>query len=167
MPSLLSRYATPFTTGFFLVSLVSGIALFFHWNSSLFHSMHEWLSMVLILPFVLHVWKNWRPFLAYFKRMPMVAALVLSVVAALPFMIPSSGPARGGNPMVAIANKVQSASLETVAPLYGLSPEAFQAELETRGWKAPDLTRSLRAVAADNGKSTGEIYGLLSDLGRR
>ncbi|MCB1455931.1 MAG: DUF4405 domain-containing protein, partial [Nitratireductor sp.] len=61
MPDLLSRYATPFISGLFLVSLISGIALFFHVGPSGFHGMHEWLSMVLIAPFVLHLWKNWKP----------------------------------------------------------------------------------------------------------
>lgn len=62
MTGFLRRYATPFITSLFLVSLVSGIALFFHVGAGWFHEMHEWLSMVLILPFFLHVWKNWRPF---------------------------------------------------------------------------------------------------------
>ena len=64
MKSILYRYATPFTTGLFLVSLVSGVALFFHVGPAAFHGMHEWLSMVLILPFVLHMWRNWRPMLS-------------------------------------------------------------------------------------------------------
>ena len=53
MPAILNRYATPLITGLFLVSMISGIALFFHWGSAWFHGMHEWLSMVLIVPFVL------------------------------------------------------------------------------------------------------------------
>lgn len=61
MKPLLLRYATPFISGLFLVSLISGIALFFHLGNATFRGMHEWLSMVLILPFVLHLWKNWRP----------------------------------------------------------------------------------------------------------
>ena len=71
MRTTLLRYATPLITGLFLVSLVSGIALFFHVGSAYFHSMHEWLSMVLIAPFILHIWKNWRAFLNYFKRSAM------------------------------------------------------------------------------------------------
>ena len=43
------------------------------------------IVLVLILPFVLHVWKNWRPFLAYFKRLPMALSLGLCVVAGLVF----------------------------------------------------------------------------------
>ena len=49
------RFATPLTTGLFVVSAVSGIALFFHWAPTAFHTMHVWLSMVLLLPFILHV----------------------------------------------------------------------------------------------------------------
>ena len=49
------RYATPLITGFFIVSAVSGVALFFRWTPSAFHAMHEWLSMVLLVPFALHL----------------------------------------------------------------------------------------------------------------
>ncbi|MCE8421489.1 DUF4405 domain-containing protein, partial [Rhodovulum sulfidophilum] len=59
MSSYLGRYATPFITGLFIVSLVSGLALFLHVGPSGFHAMHEWLSLLLIVPFVLHLWKNW------------------------------------------------------------------------------------------------------------
>ena len=71
MQTFINRYATPLVTGLFLVSLISGVALFLHWGSGWFHGMHEWLSMVLILAFVLHLWKNWRPMTAYLRRAPM------------------------------------------------------------------------------------------------
>ncbi|MFZ2101600.1 MAG: DUF4405 domain-containing protein, partial [Oricola sp.] len=86
MPPILARYATPLITGLFIVSLVSGVALFFHYGSAYFHSMHEWLSMVLIVPFVLHIWKNWRAFLNYFRRPPMAVASVVSLAAAVAFI---------------------------------------------------------------------------------
>ena len=49
MPTLLQRYATPLITGLFLVSLISGTALFFHIAQSTFREMHEWLSLVLVV----------------------------------------------------------------------------------------------------------------------
>ena len=81
MKALLLKYATPFIAGLFLVSLVSGVALFFHVGNATFHGMHEWLSMVLILPFVLHLWKNWKPLFAYLSGAPM--AIVESPTATL------------------------------------------------------------------------------------
>lgn len=58
MKDIANRYATPLTTGLFAVSAISGVALFFHLGSAYFHGMHEWLSMALLIPFGVHVWKN-------------------------------------------------------------------------------------------------------------
>ena len=74
---------------------LSGIFLFFHLGQSYFHSMHEWLSMVLILPFVLHLLKNWRAFTNYFRRTPMAIALLVSVAASLYYVLPVSQPTGG------------------------------------------------------------------------
>ena len=62
LESLDPNDATPFTTGLFLVSLISGIALFFHWESRVFHGMHEWLSMVLIAPFIINQYALQYPY---------------------------------------------------------------------------------------------------------
>ncbi|HRK43920.1 MAG TPA: DUF4405 domain-containing protein, partial [Gemmobacter sp.] len=120
MSALLYRYATPFTTGLFVVSLVSGLALFFHVGPSGFHGMHEILSLVLILPFGLHVWRNWRPMVSYFKRGPMAIALVASVAAAGVFLIPSGDNAAGRPPAFRFANAVMAQPLAVVAPALGL-----------------------------------------------
>jgi hypothetical protein len=86
MNSMLQRYATPLITGFFLVSLISGAALFVHVGTGVFRGMHEWLSMVLILPFALHLWKNWRALTNYFSRPPFAIAMGVALVAALNFL---------------------------------------------------------------------------------
>ncbi|WP_248304678.1 DUF4405 domain-containing protein [Breoghania sp. L-A4] len=151
-------------TGLFIVSLVSGIALFFHWGQGLFHGMHEWLSMVLIAPFVLHVWKNWKPFLAYFRRTPMAVALAVSVIAAVPFAWPTSGDAPSGNPMVMVLRSVQSSPLEAVAPVFGHTRETLVAALEQNGYSVPLDALNLQQVAAANGKSDRDIAGVLAHL---
>lgn len=165
MASLFSRYATPLITGLFLVSLISGIALFFHVGMGTFHSMHEWLSMVLIIPFGFHIWKNWRPFCAYFKRAPMTIALVLSVLISIPFATPSETPNRGrGNPLVAIANVVQNGSIEQIAALYGRDTNDFAEMLREKGWSVADTSQSLKSVSAANGKSTRDVFNVLAEL---
>ncbi|MPQ95895.1 DUF4405 domain-containing protein [Thioclava sp. JE_KL1] len=155
MPAILNRYATPFITGLFLISLISGIALFFHWGSAWFHGMHEWLSMVLILPFVLHIWKNWRPMTTYFKRAPMGLALALSVVAALAFVLPaatsSQSGARGGPPQFAIAQALFDAPLSEAAPVLGLSGTDAAAKLDA------DVTQSLTEIAAARESSAATL----------
>jgi len=170
MPNLLSRYATPFTTGLFLVSLISGIALFFHFGTTAFREMHEWLSMVLILPFVLHVWKNWRPFLAYFKRLPMALSLALCLVAGLVFAWPAmtgSASGAGGNPAFAMVNVVAAGTPGQVAPLLGKTEAEVVDALKQGGFTAADGTKPLTEIATASGKDTMELMATLTALKAR
>lgn len=163
MPRVLSRYATPLITGLFLVSLVTGIALYFHVGPRAFHSMHEVLSLVLIVPFVLHLWKHLRPFTAYFKRLPMQLALVASLALAGLFFLPSSSSTgrTDGPPQFALARQMLSASPASVAPVLHLTPDALVAKLKAAGFDGADTGKSLSAIAKSAGKSTDAIARVL------
>ncbi|PHP68312.1 DUF4405 domain-containing protein [Zhengella mangrovi] len=154
MQAFLNRYATPLTTGLFLVSLVSGIALFFHWGGATFHGMHEWLSMVLIAPFLLHIWRNWRAFLTYFKRPPMGLALGASLAAAVAFAVPTlTGGDRGGVNPRAVIGLIGNGTVAQVAPLVGHTPDTLVSALKEKGIVATaDQTLATAAEAA--GKSS-------------
>lgn len=166
MRKLLNGYATPFTTGLFIVSLISGIFLFFHVGNSYFHGMHEWLSMVLILPFVLHLWKNWRPFSSYFRHAPMILALGLCLVGALAFVVPTSSTtsARGGNPAFAVLGMVTQAPLTNVAPLLGYTPEDLAATLREKGYAVESTDTSISDLLKSAGKSDMDAASLITSL---
>lgn len=162
MPSLLSRYATPFITGLFLVSLASGIALFFHVGPSGFHGMHEWLSMVLIAPFVLHVWKNWKPLVNYLRRAPMAIALAVSVLASIPFLLPAGDGARAGGPLqFALARLVMTGSVAQLAPLLDMTPDALAAKLTMAGFAVSDNAQALSEIADSSGKTQSDLAAAL------
>lgn len=162
MTNLFQRYATPFITGFFLISLISGIGLFFHFGPSGFRGMHEWLSMVLTLPFVLHIWKNWKPMLAYFRRAPMLIALILSLGAASVFLYPTGETSTaGGPPQFQLANRLMAHSLAEVAPAIGSTPEALAAALTSAGFTLADPAQSLTDIATASGKSTADLAAAL------
>ena len=156
MIALLKRYATPLITGLFLVSLVSGVAIFFHLGNATFHAMHEWLSMVLIVPFVLHVWKNWRPMAGYFGRRPMSIALLISLAAAVPFAWPSGEGRAGGPPQFALAKIVLQNSPEKLAPLLGDTTDSLLARLGQRGFAAA-ADVPLSEIAERSGKNEFEL----------
>jgi hypothetical protein len=151
------RYATPFITGLFVISLVSGIALFFHVGQNYFREMHEWLSMVLIAPFVLHLTKNWRPFLAYFKRMPMAVSLVVCLVAGGYYAWEGAQAGPGGNPAMVLAGAMQASSLATVAPVFGHTPESLSAALTEKGYKVETPEKSLGEIGTASGKDRFDI----------
>lgn len=157
MTKTLLRYATPFITWLFIVSLVSGIALFFHVGTAYFREMHEWLSMVLIAPFLLHIIKNWRPFLIYFKHAPMIAALVISLAAGGFYAWEGSQAGAGGNPAIVLANAMQTSPLATVAPVFGHTPESMMAALVAKGYKIDNADKKLGEIAKASDKDAFDI----------
>lgn len=162
--NLVMRYATPFITGLFVISLVSGIALFFHVGQAYFREMHEWLSMVLILPFVLHLARNWRPFLAYFKRMPMITALAICLVSGGYYAWQGAQGGAGGNPAMALVGALQASALTTLAPVFGHTPESMTSALADRGYKVESPDKTITEIAAASGKDRFEIIRDLVDL---
>ena len=155
MTQILRRYATPLVTGLFLVSLVSGVLLFLHVGPRGVHGMHEILSMVLIVPFGLHLWRNWRSMTAYFGRVPMTVALAASALLAALFLIPSGGAAdegRRGPPQVALAAAVLDSPLAAVAPILDTTPDALAARLAADGYSGVGADRTLAAIADASGR---------------
>lgn len=170
MPAFLNRYATPLITGLFLVSLVSGVALFFHFGQSTFHAMHEWLSMVLILPFALHLWKNWRPITCYLKRAPLWIALGASLMLALVFTLPlglgAPQPGPGGRPpQFAFAERMMQATPPEIAAVLGVEPAVLQAALATTAY-APPEGATLSEIAAATGRSSSQVMTALLGAAR-
>lgn len=166
MTKLFSSYATPFITALFLISLVSGVGLFVHIDPGGFHGMHEWLSMVLILPFGLHLWKNWRPMVNYFRHMPMVLASVASALAAGAFMLSAGGSATtGGSPQFQLSHLLLTHSLADVAPVLGLTPDALTAELVAAGFTVADANQALTDIAATSGTTEADLAAALIEGG--
>lgn len=157
MPAILNRYATPLITGLFLVSLVTGVAIFFHVGPTGFRPMHEWLSLALLLPFGLHVWKNWRPFLNYFRRAPMILALAASLGAGALFLVPGADGGAGGPPQFVLAQKVLAGTVDQVAPLLGMSPTDLAGRLNAAGFAVTDPQISLHQIATAAGKSDAQL----------
>lgn len=159
MNAFLNRYATPLTTGLFVVSAVSGTALFFHWQSGAFREMHEWLSMLLLVPFGLHVWKNWRSLIGYAKRGVLVLPLLACLAVAVPFAWPAltGNAGGGGNPAFRAIPLLTQARLSDLAPVLKTTPDALQAELERRGYVVGSLDDTLASVARASGKPAPEV----------
>lgn len=152
------RYGTPLTAGLFAVSAISGVALFFHWSSRSFHAMHEWLSMLLLAPFVLHMCKNWRPLVAYAQRRTLLIPLVLSVVVAVPFAVMANmGGPRGGRPATLAVSLMTQARLVDLAPVLQSTPEALLLQLQQKGYKASSVEESPSAIGTASAVPANEV----------
>lgn len=163
MGAFISRYATPLTTGLFAVSAVSGVALFLHWLPAAFHSMHEWLSLLLLVPFVLHVWKNWRPLVGYAKRGSLVVGLLASLVVAVPFAWSGlAGGAGGGNPAFRVVALMTRATVDDLAPVLKTTPDALVDALHQKGYAAAAAGQTIEAIATAAGVPANEVLFALA-----
>lgn len=167
MKNFLNRYATPLTTGFFIVSTISGVALFFHWLPSTFHSMHVWLSMVWLLPFVFHVWKNWNALLGYVRRKTLVIPVLFSLVVAVPFAYSGAKSPRRGNPAFQAAALMTQARISDLAPVLKTTPDALIASLKNKGYQAESADQTLAAIASSSGKTASEALSSVMPARRR
>ena len=168
MPALLHRYATPFITGLFLISLISGLALFVGVGRGTFREMHEVLSVALVIPFALHLWRNWRSMTGYLRHAPMALALAVSGLLALGFALTSGGgggEGAGGPPQFALADAMLDDVPATLAPVLGLAPEALVARLQAAGLTVPAPEATLSEIAAASGRSSQEALAALLPTG--
>lgn len=163
MKQFLRTYGTTLTIGLFAVSTISGVFLFFHIWSRTFHAMHEWLSMVLLIPVVFHVWRNWPAFSKYFQRKSIYIALFLSLIGSLAFAYPAlTGNSTGNNPMRAAVSAIQKGSVQQIAPLFDLTPQALKDRLEQKGYIVTALDQKLSSIAKRSGKERGP--SLITDI---
>jgi hypothetical protein len=163
----IERYATPLTTGLFAVSAISGIALFFHWSQGTFHEMHEWLSMVLLVPFGLHLWKNWRMLLGYLRRGVLPLALAAALVVAMPFALSGAagrGPGRAGNPAARVVRLLTQLPLSQLAVVLKTDPDILLGNLRQQGYTIASASDTLEMVAASSGREAPELMYTLLNL---
>lgn len=159
--SKLGKYATPMVTTFFVVSLVSGLALFFHIGGQAWHGIHEWLSVVLIFPFVLHLWKHWRPMVNYFRRMPMMISFVVAVALSVPFFMVDTEASPGGPPQIALAERLFNNNATSLSSVLGVPADVIVARLESAGFDMSSPELSLQEVAALSGKNAFQLSAAL------
>lgn len=165
MNNFLSRYATPFTVGLFLVSTISGVALFFHWQSKLFHGMHEWLSMLLLLPVVFHIQKNWFAMTGYFKTRRIWVPLLLSLAGGAVFIgLALNSP---GRPPAPATSLIAKAPIAEIAPLFDVTPEALAAKLAAKGYAVATTEQTLETIAKKAGKPVDRVIAEIAGQGER
>lgn len=162
LKAALFRYGTPFTVGLFLVSTVSGIALFFHLGTNLFREMHEILSLVLLAPVVLHLWRNWNGFKNYFRRAAMPISLGLCLIAAGVYVYGGWNKPTGGNPAIALMGAAQKAPLSQLAPVLGLEADAAVKRLQDAGFASAAGSDTVAGIAANNNVSPMAVMARLT-----
>ncbi len=141
------EWATPLTIGVFALMSVTGLLMFFHLDSSLQKTVHEWAGWVVVTAAGLHVAANWLGFKRYFKPGAGAAVIALCALVMGASFLPLGG--RSGEPQSppAIAMRaVTQAPIKAVAPLFGQSSEQALQALAAAGVNLPGEEASIGSV---------------------
>ncbi|MBI1292061.1 DUF4405 domain-containing protein [bacterium] len=171
LPKLRS-FATPLTIGGFVLSAVTGVALFFHFNTPGSKALHEWFGWLLIGGVALHVWLNRKVFATYFRQ-PLALVIIALLVGLTAFSFftggggggRGNGPGGGGErrgPSGRLATEViMGASVSVAAQLAKSEPEQLIAKLEAAGIEVESKDQTLSDIASDADKNPGELIELV------
>lgn len=171
MRQTLAKWGTTFIIWFFPISAITGVMLFFKVGEQIVKTPHEWIGLVVVAAFLVHLIRNWRTFLNYFKKPPIYAALAVAVIVAGTVGYSSLTGERGGEggpggvdmrAMIGIAQATVDAPVATIATIAGVEPAALVETLNASGIAVTDQTQSFSAVVTAAGKEPATVLsGLL------
>ncbi|GKY88634.1 DUF4405 domain-containing protein [Sinisalibacter aestuarii] len=157
----LRLWATPLTVATTLITLVTGIFLFFHYAPGLTRVSHEWIGMLMAVAVFAHLLLNWRAFTTYFKRPAGLTLMGLGAVAMAATVLVSM-PAREGGPsgFRAAMAAMNTARIETLADLAGEETDAVLARLGAAGIDAT-ADSTVSALSGGDRAAQGEIIAMV------
>jgi hypothetical protein len=160
------EWATPVTIGAFVLMAVTGLLMFFHWDSGLNKLAHEWLGWVMIAGVALHVAVNWGAFRRYF----MASATGRGVIAAFAVILLTSfapvGGGKGAPPPVLAMNAIARAPIAALAPLAGRSAEEMIRALNAAGIAVAGPEASIASVAGNSRELQAKAMAALFGAGK-
>lgn len=126
-------WITPIVIGAFLLSATTGALMFFHLDSGLNKTAHEWLSWAMVIGVMLHVLLHMPAFKRYFTQTSgRVIVGLFALVLALSFI-----PAGGGGSEPGFAPPVRAlatAPITVLAQVAGISTDDVKTRLHAAGF---------------------------------
>lgn len=142
-------WITPVVIGAFGLSAVTGVLMFFHLDSGLNKTAHEWLSWAMVIGVSLHVLLNLPAFKRYLTQTTgRVVIGLFALVLALSF-IPAGGS--GGEPGFAPpVRALAKAPITVLAQVAGTSTDEVKAKLQAQGLTVTSDQQSVADLVGDD-----------------
>lgn len=152
------EWVTPITAGAFLLVAVTGVLMFFHADTGLNKTAHEWLSWVMLVGVALHVTNNFSLLKTHLrKRRGQLLIGLFALLLALSF-IPLGGE-KSEPPFMAPMRALALAPLGTLAQVAQVSPEEMQDRLAKAGFAPTSDQQSLRDLVGGDQRKQVEVLG--------
>ena len=156
-------WITPVVIGAFLLSAVTGVLMFFHLDSGLNKTAHEWLSWAMVIGVTLHVLLNMPAFKRYFNQNTGRTIMgAFALVLALSF-IPAGGSGGSEPGFAPPVRALAKAPITVLAQVAGTSTEEMKAKLQATGLTVTSDQQSVAdLVGADLKAQIGTMTKVLA-----
>ena len=152
-------WVTPITAGSFLLVGVTGILIFFHFDSGANKLVHEWLSWVLLGGALLHTTANFAGFKAHLRsRRGQALVGIFVVVLALSF-IPLGGRGKSEPPYMAPVRALGESSMTTLAQVAQVSPAQLRDRLGKAGVHVSSDQQTLAELVGPDVRQQMNVLG--------
>jgi hypothetical protein len=143
-------WATPLVMGVFLLMAVTGLLLFFHVDTGLNRTAHEWLGWLLLAAAAAHALANGPGLVRHLTSSRRAQAILLASALMLGLSwLPLGGSDQAPPPALAL-RAVADAPIRTVAAVAGKTPEQLLQDLAAAGLDARNAEQPLREVSGDD-----------------
>ena len=159
--SLKRQWVTPLMAGSFILMAATGILMFFHWDSGLNKTAHEWLGWAMVIAAALHITTNWFGFKNMFNNATGKAVIGLfTAILALSFI--NVGSAEGGGRPVAPINVLAQAPISQLAQISKIDEQTLITRLQSSGIQNATANSTVKdLVGNDFGKQIATLNNLL------
>ncbi len=150
-------WVTPITMGAFGLLAVTGVLMFFHLDSGLNETAHQWLSWVLIAGVAMHAAVNWASMKRHLAGWRARAALAVFALLLAASFLPLGG--KGEPPFVPPLRALADAPLPVLAQVAQTSPDELRARLQRAGVDVRSDADTVHALVGDDTRAQIRVLG--------
>ena len=161
--ALLRQWVTPLVAGSFLLMGVTGILMFFHWDTGLNKTVHEWLGWAMVVAVALHVMVNLQGFKNMLRTTLGKGILGLfTLILALSFFNLGGGEGNGGPPFKNSVNLLSNASITELSQISHIDEQILLTRLQQAGVNSATAQSSVKQLVGDDlGKQMQTLNSIL------
>ena len=161
--ALQRQWVTPLVAGSFLLMGVTGILMFFHWDTGLNKTVHEWLGWAMVVAVALHVMVNLQGFKNMFHTTLGKGILGLfTLILALSFFNLGGGEGNGGPPFKNSVNLLSNASITELSQISHIDEQILLTRLQQAGVNSATAQSSVKQLVGDDlGKQMQTLNSIL------
>ena len=158
----LRPWATPLTIGAFVLMATTGLLMFFHLESGLNKTAHEWLGWAMVTGVAAHAALHWRSFKRYLTDLRtgqvIVGAFLLLLAAS--FFVPVE-EGEGLPPPVMALQGVMRAPVSTVAQVAGKPEAELLAALQAGRIPVESADQTIASVVGEDREATDKAVRII------